>query len=76
MYSRRIGFFYNNHEKIGSYLGLILSLIYIITSIVLFIIEIIKTIQRREMKVYDKTIYAQEMPQIDEILSNYILPLA
>ena len=62
LYSRRIGFFYKNHEKIGSYLGLSISLIYIITSIVLFIIEIIKTIQRSEMKVYDKTIYAQEMP--------------
>ena len=65
LYSRRIGFFFQNHEKIGSYLGISLTLIYIIASIVLFIIEIIKTIQRSEIQVYDKTIYAQEMPHIE-----------
>ena len=64
MYSKRIGFFYNNNEKIGSYLGLLLTLIYICASIILFIYQIIRTIQRSELRVYDTTIYAQEMPQI------------
>ena len=64
MYSKRIGFFYNNSEKVGSYLGLLLTLIYICASIILFIYQIIKTMQRSELKVYDTTIYAQEMPEI------------
>ena len=65
MYSKSIGFFYNNYEKIGSYLGLLLTLIYFFASIILFIYQIIRTIQRSEMKVYDTTIYAQEMPTIE-----------
>ena len=65
MYSRRIGFFYKNHEKIGSYFGLFLTLIYIFASIILFIYQIINTIKRQELKVYDTTIYAQEMPSIE-----------
>ena len=65
MYSRRIGFFYNNHEKIGSHLGLFLTLIYIFASIILFIYQIINTIKRTELRVYDTTIYAQEMPSIE-----------
>ena len=64
MYSRRIGFFYNNHEKIGSYLGLFLTFIYIFASIILFIYQVINTIKRAELRVYDTTIYAQEMPSI------------
>ena len=64
MYSKRIGFFYDNSEKVGSFLGLLLTLIYICASIILFIYQIIKTIQRSELKVYDTTIYAQEMPVI------------
>ena len=65
MYSRRIGFFYKSHEKIGSYFGLFLTLIYIFASIILFIYQIINTIKRQELKVYDTTIYAQEMPSIE-----------
>ena len=65
MYSKKIGFFYNGHEKISSFFGLFLTLAYIIVSMILFIYEIIKTIQREELKVYDSTIYGTEMPSID-----------
>ena len=65
MHSKGIGFFYKNQQKIGSYLGLFLTLVYIIASLVLFIYQLLKTIQRNELKVYDTTIYAQEMPIID-----------
>ena len=65
MYSKRIGFFYNNHEKIGSYYGLILTLIYIFASIILFVYQIIGAIRRNEMRVYDTTIYEQKMPLIE-----------
>ena len=62
MYSKSIGFFFDKQEKIGSYLGLLLTVIYIFASIILFIYQIIRTVQRTELKVFDTTIYAQEMP--------------
>jgi len=65
MYSKKIGFFYNKNEKIGSLFGLFLTMLYIFLSLILFIQQIIKTIQRKELKVYDTTIYSQEMPSID-----------
>ena len=65
MYSKKIGFFFNKNEKIGSLFGLFLTMLYIFLSLILFIQQIIKTIQRKELKVYDATIYSQEMPSID-----------
>ena len=65
MYSKRIGFFFNKHEKIGSYFGLLLTLTYICASIILFIFQIIGALKRNELKVYDTTIYAQEIPMIE-----------
>ena len=65
IYSKKICFFYNNQEKIGSYFGLFLTLVYIFASLILFIFQIIKAIHRKELKVYDTTIYSQEMPIID-----------
>ena len=65
LYSKRIGFYYNNHDKIGSYFGFILTLIYILTSLILFFYQMILTIQRKELKVYDTTIYSQDMPIIN-----------
>ena len=38
MYSNRISFFYNNRERIGSLLGLFLTLIYILASLIIFIL--------------------------------------
>ena len=65
IYSKKIGFFFNKNEKIGSLFGLFLTMLYIFLSLILFIQQIIKTIQRKELKVYDTTIYSQEMPSID-----------
>ena len=70
MYSKKLGFFYDNHEKIGSFFGFFLTMFYIFASLTLFIYLIIKTIQRRELKVYDTTIYSQEMPIIDIDINN------
>ena len=64
MYSKRTSFFFQNQEKIGSYFGLFLTIAYIVASIALFIYQIILAIQRKELKVYDTTIHAQEMPSI------------
>jgi len=65
MYSKRIGFFYNGHEKISSFFGIFFTLSYIFVSLTLFIYEIIKTFQREELTVYDSTMYGTEMPSID-----------
>ena len=65
LYSKRAGFFYNNNEKIGSLFGLLLSFIYIVVSVAILIYYLILTIQRKEVKVYDTSIHAQEIPYIN-----------
>jgi hypothetical protein len=37
IYSKRISFFFNNKEKIGTYFGLFLTILYILLSLILFI---------------------------------------
>ena len=64
IYSKKIGFFFNKSEKIGSLFGLILTMIYIFFSVILFIYQIVKVIDRKELKVYDTTVYSQKMPSI------------
>ena len=64
MYSKRTSFFFNNEEKISSYFGFFLTLVYILASISLFIYQIVIAIRREELKVYDSTKYAQEMPSM------------
>ena len=64
MYSKKLGFYFKNHDKIGSYFGIFLSMVYIIVSLVLFFSQIVNVIKRKELIVYDSTIYAQEMPSI------------
>lgn len=65
MFSKTIGFYYDNQEKIGSHFGLFLTIFYIWASLILFILEIIKIIKRSEFNVYDSTIYPQESPYIE-----------
>jgi len=62
MYSKRTSFFYNNQEKIGSFLGFFLTFVYILASLILLIHQIILALQRQELIVYDTTMYSQEMP--------------
>ena len=65
MYSKKIGFYYNNHEKISSFFGFFLTILYILASLILFLYELILAFQRKNLKVYDTNIYSQEMPIID-----------
>ena len=65
MYSKKLGFYFKNQEKVGSYFGFFLSLLYIVVSLILFFSQIIKVIKRNELNVYDSTIYAQKMPSIN-----------
>jgi len=71
IYSKRASFFYNNHEKIGSYFGLSLTLIYISFSLTLFIYYIVMTLRRKNIIVYDSTIFSNEMPSININSSNF-----
>jgi hypothetical protein len=65
MYSKKLGFYFKNQEKVGSYFGFFLSLVYVVVSLILFFSQLIKVIKREELNVYDSTIYAQEMPSIN-----------
>jgi len=71
IYARRIGFFYNNRERISSYSGLFLTFIYVVASIILFIHFMIITAQRKEIRVYDSSFIAQEMPIINLDKNNF-----
>ena len=71
IYAKRATFFYNNQERIGSYFGLFLTVFYILASLVLLTYYFILTIQRKEIKAYDSTLYAQEMPIIHLDKSNF-----
>ena len=64
MYSKRASFFYNNQERIVSHFGFILTLIYIIVSLIIFFYNVSITIKRKDIKVYDSSMYAQEIPSI------------
>ena len=65
IYSKRIGFFLNGKENIGSYFGISLTFIYILFSIILFIYYINNIIQRKVMNIYDSKIYSKDIPTIE-----------
>ena len=71
IYSKRITFFFDNKEKIGSYFGVFLTLSYIFASLTLFIFYLISTLKRTEIKVYDSTEYAEQTPSL-EVNTNLI----
>ena len=71
IYSKRISFFYNNHEKIGSYFGLFLTLLYITFSLTLFIYNLDIAFQRKDMKVYDSIKYQEQIPSMNIDSNNF-----
>ena len=62
IYSKRATFFFNNQEKIGSKFGLFLTILYILTSLFIFIFYLIQIFERKDIKIYNSNIYTQEMP--------------
>ena len=64
MYSNRISFFSNNRERIGSYFGLILTIIYSIISIILIVFYSLDAVKRTDMRVYDSTSFSSQAPFI------------
>ena len=74
MFASSPNFYFKNHDRINTCFGTLLTLVYIIVSLTLFIYHSVITIQRKNFKVYDSTIYGQEMPFID--LNSNILYFA
>ena len=62
IFAKRITLFYNNKEKIGSYLGLFLTILYIVSSLSIFIFFLVSTYQREDFQVIDSMIYSQHIP--------------
>jgi len=65
MYSKKIGLFYRNKEKITSYFGLTLTALYIIISLAIFIYYTLQTLKHIDLIVYDSTIYSKEIPSVN-----------
>ena len=65
IYSTRISFFSNNRERIGSYFGLILTIIYFIVSIILIIIYSLHAVKRTDLRLYDYTSLSSNTPSIN-----------
>ena len=65
IFAIRLGLFYNSKEKIGSYLGIFLTIIYILSSLLLFIYYMVITLQRKNLQVNDSTIYSSDPPYIN-----------
>ena len=60
IFARKISLFYNNKDKFGSYFGLILTFLYIVSSLSIFIFFLVFTYQREDFQVSDSMIYAQD----------------
>ena len=60
MYSKRIGLFYKNSDKVGSNFGFCLTITYIIISLGLFIFYTGQTIRRKDINVHDSTMYKKD----------------
>ena len=65
IYSTRISFFSNNRERIGSYFGLILTIIYFIVSLILIIINSLDAVKRTDLRLYDSTSLSSHTPSIN-----------
>ena len=71
MYSKRTSFYFKNQERIVSHFGFILTLIYIIVSLIIFFYSLNTTIKRKHIKIYDSSKYAQEIPSIKLDSKNF-----
>ena len=65
IYSKRIGLFYQNKEKLGTSFGIILTIIYVVISLGLFITYITDIIKRKNINIHDSSIYPKKAPSIE-----------
>lgn len=64
-YSRRISFFYNKRDTIGTVFGLFLTFLYATITLILFFFYLIKTIKRTEVRTHESMVYSQGYPSIN-----------
>ena len=65
IYSKRISFFFNNNEKMGTYFGFFLTILYILLSLILFFTYLFLIIKRKSAQVYDSIEYSNDTPFIE-----------
>ena len=65
LYSKSISFFFEKRDKIGTVFGLLLTFIYIILTLVIFIVNLVNTVKRSDVKSKESTAYFQGLPSID-----------
>ena len=65
IYSRRISFYYKGKEKFGTTFGFILTITYIVLSLIIFLIHFVKTIKREEVTASILSVYPTEIPSIN-----------
>lgn len=70
IYSKPIGFFYRDKERIGTVFGFILTILYLIICLSLFVFYTLTTINKSDMKVHDSFLYQKEAPEM-KINSSY-----
>ena len=59
-FSKRISFFFNEKEKVGTFFGFFLSILYILFTLAFFLIHIYYTIKRVNVRVYDSLEYSKD----------------
>jgi hypothetical protein len=65
IYSKRIGLYYRNKDKIATPFGMILTMIYVIISLGLFITYTTNIINHKTLNVHDSLIYPGKAPSIE-----------
>ena len=72
IFAKRLGLYHKGKERIGSYFGLALTLIYIIISLTIFIYYTLSVINKEELLVHDSTEYSIGAPYINLNNSNLL----
>ena len=71
IYSKTASFYYNNQEKIGSEFGLFLTIVHVFAALIIIIYYLAIAFQRSEMKEYESSTYAKDMPKIKIDSNNF-----
>ena len=72
IFAKRLGLYHNRKEKIGSFFGFSLTVIYILISLLIFIYYTISTIKGKDLQVHDSTEYSKDIPYINLNNSNLL----
>ena len=71
MYSRRLELYYNGKPKKTTWIGIIFTLLYVVSFLAFFIYKLIRMIKRKDGKYYDTFSYLGEPPYINVSNENF-----